>query len=109
MGHYKRLMCLCSVASTKALRLALPNANDNIVDDLTSRVGRSHFNATGICCSLETPNVKSILLPIKGVDDVHVSSVTKVIYVIHHIDIVSSSDLCFELGERGFHSTIIKD
>ena len=74
-----------------------------------SRVGRSHFTATGICCSSEIPMVKSILVPIEGVVEVKVSPATKAIYVDHDIDIVSASDLCRELDEGGFTATIIKD
>lgn len=84
-----------------------PSANED--DEHISRVGKSHFTAAGICCSLEIPKVKSILLPIKGVDDVQVNSVRKAIYVMHDIDTVSASDLCQELGKSGFNATIIKD
>lgn len=41
-----------------------------------SRVGRSHITATGICCASEIPAVKSILLPIKGVESVTVTPAT---------------------------------
>ena len=74
-----------------------------------SRVGRSHITATGICCASEIPAVKSILLPIKGVESVNVTPATKAIYVEHDIDIVSANDLCQALDEGGFGATLIKD
>ena len=102
----RSISSLKSIISTELLT-DIPNTNED--DEHISRVGRSHFTATGICCSLEIPKVKSILLPIKGVEDVQVNSVTKAIFVIHDIDTVAASDLCRELGESGFNATIIKD
>lgn len=84
----------------------------SVVDDGEegiSRVGRSHITATGICCASEIPAVKSILLPIKGVESVKVTPATKAIYVEHNIDIVSANDLCQALDEGGFGATLIKD
>lgn len=83
--------------------------SDDEDEEPISRVGRSHFTATGICCSSEIPMVKSIVVPIKGVENVKVSPATKAIYVDHDIDIVSASDLCRELDKGGFSATIIKD
>ena len=80
----------------------------SVVDEI-SRVGRSHITATGICCASEIPAVKSILLPIKGVESVSVTPATKAIYVEHDIDIVSANDLCQALDEGGFGATLIKD
>ncbi|KAK1743389.1 cadmium/zinc-transporting ATPase [Skeletonema marinoi] len=95
-----------SLKSNRTLLADTPNEED---EEPISRIGRSHFTAKGICCSSEIPMVKSILIPIKGVDNVKVSPATKAVYVDHDIDIVSASDISRELDEGGFSATIIKD
>jgi copper chaperone CopZ len=99
--------------SVRRLSLSVPKSSTNLLADEEeepiSRVGRSHFTATGICCSSEVPMVKSILLPIKGVESVKVSPATRAIYVDHDIDIVSASDICRDLDEGGFGATIVED
>lgn len=97
-----------SVQSSRNLVADTLNEDDEEEEPMT-RIGRSHFTAKGICCSSEIPMVKSILVPIKGVENVKVSPATKAIYVDHDIDIVSASDLSRELDEGGFYATIIKD
>ena len=97
--------------SRKSSRNLLADAinEDEDEEEPISRVGRSHFTAKGICCSSEIPMVKSMLVPIKGVDKVKVSPATKAIHVDHDIDIVSARDISRKLDEGGFHATIIKD
>ena len=101
-----RRLSVASIRSSGILFADTPNEED---DEPISRIGRSHFTAKGICCSSEIPMVKSILVPIKGVDNVKVSPATKAIYVDHDIDIVSAGDLCHELDKGGFYATTIKD
>lgn len=103
-----RRLTVDSIQSSRYLLADTLNENDED-DEPMSRIGRSHFTAKGICCSSEIPMVKSILVPIKGVENVKVSPATKAIYVDHDIDIVSASDLSRELDEGGFYATIIKD
>ena len=48
-----------------------------VVEDSSSRVGRSQFSVKGICCASEIPQVESILRPLFGISKISVNPTTK--------------------------------
>lgn len=48
-----------------------------VVEDSSSRVGRSQFSVKGICCASEIPQVESILRPLSGISKISVNATTK--------------------------------
>jgi copper chaperone CopZ len=70
------------------------------------RQGRTVLCVEGICCASEVPIVRSILEPLKGVGQVKVNPTTKLVYVTHSPDLITSHQLSSALTHEGFPSEI---
>jgi len=71
--------------------------------------GRSKFLVGGICCSSEIPAIRTILEPLKGVKGLLVTVGTKMVYVDHSANIISTDDIVDALKRGGFEAVVKYD
>eukprot|EP00569_Conticribra_weissflogii_P000080 CAMPEP_0171356732 /NCGR_PEP_ID=MMETSP0878-20121228/45878_1 /TAXON_ID=67004 /ORGANISM="Thalassiosira weissflogii, Strain CCMP1336" /LENGTH=1229 /DNA_ID=CAMNT_0011862759 /DNA_START=432 /DNA_END=4121 /DNA_ORIENTATION=- len=74
-----------------------------------ARVGRSHFFVEKICCASEARAINSIVKPLEGVLAITVNTTSKIVYVDHHVDILSAADIAGALNQEQFGCHVKKD
>ncbi len=98
-------------SATDALVDAAAELTSPIVlpDGTGARVGRSHFFVEKICCASETRAINSIVKPLEGVVAITVNTTSKIVYVDHHVDVISASDIADALNHEQFGCHVKKD
>jgi len=77
--------------------------------ETNSRIGRSQFFVIGICCAAEIPMIESILLPIKGVENVRINTTSRTVFVEHDVDVAPADNIADALNKQGFATAIEKN
>jgi len=71
--------------------------------------GRSKFYVGGLCCSCDIPTIRDILEPMSGVKGLLVTVATKMVYVDHTANVISTDKVAEALKNGGFEAMVKYD